>query len=74
MHDEAYFGIYKSCTVSAPKRYIFVQKFLPYLEKIYVKKNQILYLLGAETEATFIELSTPYVRLKYTSISLGNSE
>ena len=47
MHDEAYFGIYKSCTVSSPKRYIFVQKFLPYLEKLLCKKNQISYLLGS---------------------------
>ena len=41
--------------------------------KKFIKKNQILYLLGEDTETTYIELSTPYVRLKYTSISVGNS-
>ena len=72
MQYEVYLGIYKSCAVSAPKRYIFVQKFLPFLEKMLCKENEILYLLGADTDTAYIELSPSYA--KYTSISLGNSE
>ena len=51
-----------------PQGTFLCRNFCNTLKIFYEKKNQILCLLGADTETIYMELQTPYIRLKRTSI------
>ena len=51
-----------------PKGTFLFRNFCNTLKKFYEKKNQILCLLGADTETIYMELQTPAIRLKHTPI------
>ena len=51
-----------------PEGTFLCRNFCNTLKIFYEKKNQILCLLGADTETIYMELQTPYIRLKRTSV------